>query len=366
MSKLLETSNLRPNDVSCVIVGNMVAPMMSKQSQLAAAILSRIPGFGLKDSFTVDAASASGAAAVRLALLACLSGVHKNVIALGVEQMLLKDDQCDNHKTSYSLTEALAQASDWKTQGSAGKTFMSLNDDLMSAYLERYGREKADDFFYISENAHLNALNNPNAVFKSALSKEQYKTSKFLGKSVKVLDACPTCNGAAGILISTEGKVGEHAFISGSESSLDNIILEKRPDALNMPALSYSVQSCLRQSGITHKDIDFYEVHDAYSIMSVLCLENAGFVPKGKGLEFAKAGEIRRSGLLPISTLGGLKARGHPVGSSGVYQIVEAIAQLKGTAGESQVRRASRSPKFALTSSFGGAATTVISHVLAI
>jgi acetyl-CoA C-acetyltransferase len=116
----------------------------------------------------------------------------------------------------------------------------------------------------------------------------------------------------------------------------------------------------MSDAGVQHEDIDIFELHDAYTIITALSLEAAGFAEKGKGVHFGKDGEIARTGKLPIATFGGLKSRGHPVGATGVYQLVETYLQLTGTAGENQVP----DPEFALVQNIGGTGATVVSHVL--
>lgn len=187
-----------------------------------------------------------------------------------------------------------------------------------------------------------------------------------LGESVRLLDACPVSNGCAGVILSGAGVKGQDAVLVGNDSRVDNIDLSKRPDLLEMEALRLSFETCLQQANICRDDIDIYEVHDAYSIMAAASLEVCGFVQPGESLRFARGGGVSLHGELPVSTFGGLKARGHPVGASGLYQICEAVRQLKGEAGLNQVRKSNALPKYVLSSAFGGAATTVITSIMTV
>jgi acetyl-CoA C-acetyltransferase len=184
---------------------------------------------------------------------------------------------------------------------------------------------------------------------------------------VKLLDAPPVCDGAAAIVLATE-EVARAAHrnglplikIAGSAIGTDSLALDARRDMMVLDGAVLSTRRVMEQAGITNEDIDIFELHDAYTIITTLSLEAAGFAEKGKGVHFGKQGEITLTGKLPISTFGGLKSRGHPVGATGVYQLVETYMQLTGTAGENQVP----SPEFALVQNIGGTGATVVSHIL--
>lgn len=362
VESLLLSSKIAKKEVSCIVIGNMLSPIMQKQSQLATAISSRA-GFENIANFTVDGASASGANAINLGYLAIKSGVHKNVVVLGVEQML--QSQYSIKENREKVTQSLAQASDWETEGSKGKTFISLNDTLMTEYIKRYPEVDPNDFFYFSENAHENGLLNEYSLLKKKITLEDYLNAPKLVKSqsVNLFDSCSICNGYAGVLLSSEGSIGEHPVLLSSVQSSQNIQLSHRKDILELAALRDSVNRCFLETALSHQDIDIFEVHDAYSIMAALCLEVTGFCDPGRSLTFAKEGNIKLDGELPIATFGGLKARGHPVGATGVYQIVESCLQIMNKADDNQVRK---KVKNILTTSFGGAASNVITNIISI
>jgi acetyl-CoA C-acetyltransferase len=148
--------------------------------------------------------------------------------------------------------------------------------------------------------------------------------------------------------------------IAGSAIGTDSLALDARRDMMVLDGAALSTRRAMADAGVQHEDIDIFELHDAYTIITTLSLEAAGFAEKGKGVHFGKDGEITRTGKLPIATFGGLKSRGHPVGATGVYQLVETYLQLTGTAGENQVP----DPEFALVQNIGGTGATVVSHVL--
>jgi acetyl-CoA C-acetyltransferase len=183
---------------------------------------------------------------------------------------------------------------------------------------------------------------------------------------VRLYDVSPTCNGAAAIVIAAGDAAAKltanssRVRVAASSAATSPVALERRNDQLSLDAVSASTATALQQAGIGHGDIDLFELHDAYTIMSVLCLEAAGFAAPGTATEFAAEGRIALNGELPISTMGGLKARGHPVGATGVYQLVEGYLQLIGAGGANQIRGA----ETALLQNIGGTGSTVVNHIL--
>lgn len=193
--------------------------------------------------------------------------------------------------------------------------------------------------------------------------------SRMLVDPVKLFDAPPVCDGAAACILATEEVAMEAARsglpmvrIAGSAIGTDSLAIDSRTDQMELSGVKLSTQRVFDQAGISRDDIDIFELHDAYTIITTLSLEAAGFAEKGEGVHFGKQGEIALDGKLPICTFGGLKSRGHPVGATGIYQLVETYAQLTNTAGENQVPDA----KNALVQNIGGTGATVISHILSV
>ena len=189
----------------------------------------------------------------------------------------------------------------------------------------------------------------------------------MIAAPLRLFDISPICNGAAAVVLASApvAKSAERAHrpriqIVASAAFTDSPALSRRSDPLRLMAVENSTQAALRQAGIGHEAVDFFELHDAYTIMSVLSLEAAGFAPPGTGTRLGLEQRIKVGGELPISTMGGLKARGHPVGATGVYQMVESYAQLAGTAGTNQLHE----PEHALLQNVGGIASTVVTHVM--
>jgi acetyl-CoA C-acetyltransferase len=235
----------------------------------------------------------------------------------------------------------------------------------MQRYMHEYQVE-GDAFAGFAVNAHANALRNPNAMFHIQVTREKYLASPVIAPPIRLLDSSPICDGAAAVVLCKADRIGEvcqpsapPVRIVGSAVAVDRLSLHDRADILDLRAARRASEKAYRMAGVTPEDIDFFEAHDAFSIMAALSLEAAGFAERGQGVHMSSDGAML-DGKIPISTMGGLKARGHPVGASGVYQIVEATLQLQGLAGDCQVEGAQRG----MTQSIGGTGATAVTHIL--
>jgi len=343
--------------VGALYVGNMMSGMLSNQLQLGA-LIAHTAGLQGIEAATVEAACGSGGAAMRWGSMAVGSGIHDAVVVLGVERM--------THVEREHTIRALATASDWSKEGSRGETFLSLNARLMQMYMDRYG-VAAEAFAPFAINAHANALHNEHALLRKPLTTEIYEAAKPIAAPVRLFDASPICDGAAAVVLcgrelAMRAKREGRPLVRLMTSAVGTqpLSLSDRQDPLALEAARESAQRAYTEAGIGPGHVNLFEAHDAYTIMSVLSLEACGFARPGAGLELGASGAIRPGGAIPTSTMGGLKARGHRVGATGVYQLVEATQQLRGEAGPNQVRDA----QLAMTQSFGGTAATVITHLL--
>ncbi len=358
VSAALADAGVAHSDVGALYVGNMLSGMLSNQ-QLLAPMIANAAGLDHVEAATVESACCSGAAAARWGYMAVAGGFHEVAVVCGVEHM--------THVSLEQTTQALATASHWPLEGSCGETFLSLNAGLMARYMETYG-VTADAFAPFAVNAHCNALTNPNALLKKDVDIDTYMTSRVVVDPVKLFDASPVCNGSAAVVLASK-RVAEAARlagqpvvrVAGSAVATDSVALSHRKKPLFLEGVAQSSQKAYQQAGVSPADIDIYELHDAYTIISVLSLEAAGFADPGTGTRLGQEGVICLNGDLPISTMGGLKSRGHPVGATGVYQLAETYLQLTDQAGENQVNDA----RVALVQNIGGAGGAVVSHILA-
>ncbi len=341
--------------VEALYVGNMMAGQLDKQTHLGALISDWV-GFRGIEAMTVEAACGSGALALRTAIMAVSSGMISSALAVGVEKMT------DTSPAETTAALATAASADW--EGVHGVTFVGINALIMRRYMHEYGW-KHEDFAPFSINSHANGALNPFARFQSPITKEVYLKAPMIADPINLMDASPIGDGAAAAVVVPLDLVKDMNHkplvkIAGSAVATDSLAVHDRHDPLWLSAAEKSAQDAYRQAGITPDEVDFFEIHDAFSIMAALSLEACGFAERGQGPKLALEGEITRNGRIPIATLGGLKARGHPVGATGMYQVVEAVRQLRGEAGPAQIDGA----RIGLTQNIGGSGATIISHIL--
>jgi acetyl-CoA C-acetyltransferase len=338
--------------LDALYVGNMLSGELGGQEHVGALVADFIGLRGI-EAMKVEAACASGAAALRVGLMAVASGLHDIVAVCGVEKM--------TDAPGDVVTSGLATAADQEYEVSQGISFVGLNALLMRRYMYEYD-VKHEMFAGFAVNAHKNGANNPNAMFRSPIKIETYLRAGMIADPINLMDSSPVCDGAACVIIAPADmfRSRNKAHILASVVATDSLAIHDRRDPLTLDAVAASTHKAYAQARITPADVHLFEAHDAFTIMAALSLEASGFAPKGRGVCLAVDGEIGIDGRLPISTMGGLKARGHPVGATGVYQIVEVVQQLTGQAGKNQVHGA----RIAMTQNIGGSGATVITHIL--
>jgi len=336
-----------PIKIDKIIVGNMMSGYANHQEHLGALLASSLGMRGI-EAIKVEAACGSGGAAVHEGYISIKSGEYENVLVVGVEKM--KD--MDTPKATKAL--AMAESADF-TQA-VGASFISLNALLMRLYMNTYNVEE-DLMDYFPVIAHRNAVTSPHAQFRKAITVEDVKKSQVIADPIRLLSSAPSGDGAAAVILSAkEGPVE----IMASEVATNELIIAQREDPLKFFATEVAFKRAMQKSGISASDIDFMELHDAFPVVAALALETMGISKSGKAPQDASNGRFDLGSELPILTFGGLKARGHPVGATGVYQIYEAFLQLAEKAGQNQVKGA----KVGITHNVGGVDTTSIIHVL--
>ena len=348
----LEDAGLQTADA--LYVGNMLSGASNRQQHLGAYIADWV---GLKhtDSIRFEAACSSGAAAFRSALMAVASGDIEIAVAVGVEKM--------TDVLPTEITKGLATAADADYEGAQGLSFVALNALIMRRYMYEYGW-KHEDFSGFSINSHANAVHNPFARFRKPITELEFKKATVVAEPINILDASPVGDGSAAVVLVPLENMARFTQkpkikVVGSAAATDSIAVHSRVRPLWLSAAEKSVQEAYRQAGIGPKDIDFFELHDAFSIMAALSLEACGFAAQGQGPRLALDGEITLSGRIPICTRGGLKARGHPVGATGMYQIAEVVQQLRREAGAGQVQDA----RYGMAQNIGGSGSNIITHI---
>jgi acetyl-CoA C-acetyltransferase len=339
------------NRADALFVGNMLSPLVDSQNQLGAHLSDWIGMWG-RESVKIEAACGSGAAAFRAALMAVASSEVESALALGVEKM--------TDKAGRDVTAALATAADADYEVEQGVSFVGINALVMRRYMHEYGWKHAD-FAPFSINAHANAVHNPYARLHQTITLEQFEKASMVATPINLLDASPIGDGAAAaILVPAEKISGRKIIVAGSASATDTLAVHSRREPLFLSAAHASSKQAYSQAGVAPEEIDLFELHDAFSIMSALSLEACGFAERGQGVRLGLEGAIRPEGRVPVCTRGGLKARGHPVGATGMYQIVEVVQQLRGECGETQVPGA----RVGMAQNIGGSGATILTHIL--
>lgn len=343
-----------------LFLGNMLSGSLLDQEHLATLVADYCGLHGI-EAAKVEAACASGSAALRLGTMAVASGFHDVVIVAGLEKM--------TDTVGKDTTAGLATAADAEYEALHGVSFVGLNALLMQRYMYEYD-VPLDAFAGFSINAHRNGANNPNAMFQEAITLDEYVKAPLIATPINMMDSSPVCDGAAALVLVPTERVAEFTRghhrgavqILASASANDTIAVHDRKDPLFLQAGYLSSQRAFQQAGLTQAAIDLFEVHDAFTIMSALSLEACGFAARGEGWRWAQEDRIGLNGQLPLSTMGGLKSRGHPVGATGVYQIVELVQQLTGQAGANQLPNA----HIGMAQNIGGSGATIVTHILGV
>ncbi len=337
-----------------LFVGNMMSGAANHQQHLGAYIADWV-GLRHAAALKVEAACGSGSAAFRTAFMAVASGAMDTAIAVGVEKM--------TDSPTAEITAQLATAADADWELDMGLSFVALNALIMQRYMHEYGW-KHEHFAPFSINAHANAVHNPFARFHEPLTETGYKKAPMVAEPINLMDASPMADGAAAAVLvpldALRGTGRRVIRVAASSAATDTIAIHNRRDPLWLSAAEKSARQAYQQAGVEPQEIDLFEAHDAFTIMAALSLEACGFAGRGQGPRLALDGEICPAGRIPIATRGGLKARGHPVGATGMYQIVEVVQQLRGEAGETQVSGA----RVGMAQNIGGSGSNILTHIL--
>lgn len=341
--------------IDAIYVGNMLAGQLSNQNHLGA-LIADFAGLRGAEALTVEAADASGGAALRQAVLAVQSGLVETALVVGVEKV--------TDQSGSTIPAALATALDADYEAIHGQTLSGAAALMMRRYMHEYGITLAD-FAGFSVNAHANAVANPKAMYRNKLRAEAFTGAPMTAEPVSLFDEAPAGDGAAAVIVTASERaadmVARPVRIAASTLATDTLSLHDRRDLLWLPAAERSAARACEQAGLTPADIDLFELHDSFTILAALSLEACGFAERGQGWQLARDGELGRNGRIPISTFGGLKARGNPLGATGLYQIVEVAHQVRGTAGDCQVPGA----RVGMAQNLGGMAATAVTHILA-
>ena len=352
-SSVVALADARLSQVDGVVVGSMASGEFTGQNHLGPLLADQLH-LTPAPAMRVEAACASGSAAFHVAHMAVASGMYDTVLVTGVEKM--------SGVSNEVASRILAGAADYEYEVEQGATFVALNAMLMRRYLHDFG-VTPEMLMRFTVNAHRNALTSPHALMQRTVSIDDALASPVVADPIRLYDCSPICDGAASVVVASEEiarNYDDAVWVRGAGIATDTMSFHDRSDLLHLGASSIAAERALGRAGMRVTDVDLYEIHDAFTVTTALILESLGLYPKGEGWHAAAEGHIAVDGLVPISTFGGLKARGHPVGATGVYQLVEATHQLRGEAGANQVPDAER----ALVQNMGGTGSTIAVHIL--
>ncbi len=353
MQAALENAGLE--SVDAIVVGNALGGLLSNQNHLGA-LVADFAGMRGTEAVRVEGADASGGVALRQGYLMVASGMADTVMVLGVEKV--------TDLVGSGRLAALASVLDTEYEAAQGATPVALAALLMRRYMHEYDVQIAD-FANFSVTAHANGSKNPNAMYRNLIKGDRFASAPLVADPVNLFDVAPEADGAAAIILTTAERaadlVPQPIHILASAVGTDTLAVHDRPDPLFLTAANLSAGRAYEQAGITSQHVDILELHDSATIMAALSLEASGFAQRGEGWRLAVNNEIGNKGRLPISTFGGLKSRGNPLGATGVYQAVEVTLQLRGEAGANQVDNI----QIGMTQNLGGLGATAVTHLLA-
>jgi len=338
-----------------VVVGNMMSSSLQSQDNLGAYVAAGI-GLRGRPAFKVEAACGSGGAAVYTGVSLVASGLADSVLVVGVEKMT-------DFPTAV-VTEALAQAADSEYELFYGATFVGLNALMMRYYMEKYGVSR-DEMSAWPVLMHRNGAINPYAQVRREITVEDVARSQVVADPIRLLDSSPIGDGAAAVLLVSEEAAKTlpekpSVAITGAGMSVDTVEITNREGLDTIPAAREAAERALRTAGLSPRDLDVVEIHDAFTVNAVILLEELGLAPRGRAARLVAEGRFHPGDRPTANPSGGLKSRGHPVGATGVYQVAEVALQLRGDVPSVRVEGAEKG----LTLNMGGDGSTVAVHVL--
>jgi acetyl-CoA C-acetyltransferase len=339
--------------IDSMYVGSMSSGLFVGQEHIAS-LLSDYLGQAPVPSARVETACASGGLAFRLGFMEVASGMSDIVLVSGIEKMTDVD--------GYEATYALGTAADQEYEGYHGITFPGLYALIARAHMEKYGTTR-EQLAMVAVKNHHNGSKNPLAQFPFEITVDTVLNSVMVADPLRILDCSPITDGAAAAIIcpaEMARKTNKPVVrVTGTGHATDTIALSSREDITWIEATYQAATKAYAMADKKPEDVDLIEVHDCFTIAEICVIEALGIVEKGKGGDAVEKGMTALDGKIPINTSGGLKAKGHPVGASGVAQIIEIVKQLRGEAGERQLK----DPKIGMTQNMGGSGGSSVVHI---
>jgi len=350
----LADAHVSPSKIEAFYLGNFAGPSFTGQNHLAPYIAD---GLGIKGvpSTRFEAACASGGSAFFHAVSSVAAGIYDVVLVGGVEKM--------TSQLTPRVAEILAVAGDMAGEGRAGATFPALFAMIARRHMHQYGTTR-EQLAAVAVKNHGNGAKNPLAHMRKAITMQQALAGKMIAEPLTVFDCSLISDGAAAVLIAPLDRASEFTDkpvrILGLAQTSDYVALDAKPDITTFWAVREAAEKSYKMAHVTARDIEFAEVHDCFTIAEIVATEDLGFVAKGEGGPYVLEGRTCLRGERPVNASGGLKAKGHPVGATGVGQLCDVALQIRGEAGDLQVERHS----LGLAQNLGGSGATAVVTIL--
>jgi len=348
----IESAGITPKDIQAGYISNVFG-VADKQVHMAPVIMSNL-GIPHVPGLTIESACGSGSVMLREAYANIAAGFYDCVLALGVEKI--------THTGTTQSTTLFSYCSDFFYEGGNGASFPGLFASIARVYMTTH-KANEEDLAYVAVKNHENGILNPKAHVRKKITVDDVMKSPVVASPLKLYDCCPFSDGASAVILCNEefAKKSRKPYVEviGSGRGASPAAVQAREDITTIPSTISAAKQAYKMAGITPKDIDFAEVHDCFTIAEIIDIEDLGFFPKGTAAHAVREGATRRNGEIPINPSGGLKSKGHPIGATGVGQVVEVFEQFTGKAGERTVKNA----ETALTHNFGATGASAAVHI---
>ena len=348
----IDSAGIEPKEIKAGYISNVFG-VADKQVHLGPVVMSNL-GISERPSLSIESACGSGSVSFREAFANVAAGFYDVVLVTGVEKV--------THTGTEWTTTYFSYCSDFFYEGQAGASFPGLFASMARAYLTEF-KATEEDLAMVAVKNHENGFLNPKAHLRKKITVDDVMNSAVVASPLKLYDCCPFSDGASSVILCNEKFAKDHTKdyirVIGSGRGGSPAALQGREHLTTIPSTKIAAEAAYKMAGITPKDIDFAEVHDCFTIAEIVDTEDLGFFEKGKGVEGVREGQTARNGGIPINPSGGLKSKGHPIGATGVGQIVEVFEQLTGKAGERTIKDA----KIGLTQNFGATGASCAVHI---
>lgn len=348
----IESAGIEPKEIDAGYISNVFG-VADKQVHLGPVVMSNL-GIPEKPSLSIESACGSGSVAFREAFANVAGGFYDAVLVTGVEKV--------THTGTEWTTTYFSYCSDFFYEGQAGASFPGLFASMARAYLTEF-KATEEDLAMVAVKNHDNGFLNPKAHLRKKITIDDVMNSAVVASPLKLYDCCPFSDGASSVILCNEKFAKQHTKnyirVIGSGRGGSPAALQGRNHLTTIPSTKIAAEAAYKMAGIKPKDVDFAEVHDCFTIAEIVDTEDLGFFDKGKAVEAVRDGKTRLNGEIPINPSGGLKSKGHPIGATGVGQVVEVFDQLTGKAGERTVKDA----KIGLTHNFGATGASCAVHI---